>query len=75
MRRVGAQHDIMETFKGWDARVDFDDHLVGHLKQFGRGTDRGTRHNPAFFRNRSGFHNHHVKLVVGLVLGVVTYTL
>lgn len=61
----------METLKGWDASVDFNNDLVGHLKKLRSGTYRGTRNNPAIFSNGSCFNNDNIQFVISFIFGIV----
>ena len=45
-------------------------HLIGHLYQLWRSSDRCSRYNPAFFGDCRSFHDNDIQFFVGLVLGV-----
>ena len=67
-RLVGG--DVVQAFEGRAGGVDFNDDLVGHLDQLGRGANGGAGNDAAVFRDGRGFDDSHVELVVGLVQSV-----
>jgi hypothetical protein len=67
--QIGAG-DIVQTLEGRHGGVDFDDDLVGHLDQLGRGTHGGTGDNAAILSDGGSLDDGDVDVGGGLVQSV-----